>query len=161
MNLFVKIASILFFSSALISCGDGSHDHNNSETAAHADEHADEHGHDLDENSDLTIQLNNGDKWLVNDEMKPHVEKGESALNDYTTSNGTDYKALAMDLKDADKALISSCTMVGESHDELHKWLHPHLTLVGDLENAKSEKEANEVIEKLDVSYKNYHTYFQ
>ena len=161
MNLLVKYASILFFSSALISCGDGSNDHSTTDAEMHSDENVADHGDDLDQNSDLSIQLNNGDKWLVNDEMKPSVEKGEEALNAYLASKNGDYKSLAQELKSADENLISSCTMDGKSHDELHKWLHPHLTLVSDLENAESPQEADEVIEKLKTSYENYHTYFQ
>ncbi len=158
MNLFVKYTVILIFGSVLISCGDGSHDHNtsHSEMQSNAD-----HANKMDETSDLAIQLNNGDKWLVNDEMKPALEKGENALNDYLASNNNDYKSLAQELKSANSNLISSCTMDGVSHDELHKWLHPHLTLVGDLENAKTVNEADEVIEKLKSSYETYHTYFQ
>ena len=160
MNQLLKLASILFFSTAIISCGDGAHNHNATESEQHADDHAN-HGHDLDENSDLTIELNNGNKWLVNDEMKPHVQQGEKSLNDYLASSDRDYKSLAQDLKQSNKNLIASCTMEGKSHDELHKWLHPHLTLIGDLENAQSEEEASKVVEKLNNSFKSYHTYFQ
>lgn len=163
MNQILKFATILFFSSALISCGDGTHNHNATESHDHSEHHADhaDHDHDHDLDNNLAIELNKGDRWLVNDEMKPHVEKGEQALKAYTSSNGSDYKALAQELKSADKALISSCTMEGKSHDELHKWLHPHLTLVSDLESAETEQEANDVIAKLQESYQNYHTYFQ
>lgn len=160
MNQLFKLSTILFFSTVLISCGDGSHNHTAHEHESHSEAHAD-HGHDLNENSDLSIELINGNKWLVNDEMKPHVQQGEKALNAYLASASTDYKSLAEELRTSNQNLIASCTMQGQSHDELHKWLHPHLTLVSDLEKSGTDEEASEVIEKLTASYKSYHTYFQ
>lgn len=108
-----------------------------------------------------TIELDNGNKWLINDEMKPHIAEGEAAVNDYIAENRTDYKALADTLKNIDNALISSCTMEGKSHDELHKWLHPHLELVAELKDAKNEEEANKIIGKIDASYDTFWVYFQ
>lgn len=160
MNLLVKYVSVLLFSSVLISCGNGTDNHNASEAEEHADIH-EEHGQNVDDHSELTIELNNNEKWLVNNEMKPHVSAGEKALDNYMSSGGDDYKSLAKDLKKANENIIANCTMQGKSHDELHKWLHPHLALVSQLENAASEDEATPLIEKLDTSFQNYHTYFQ
>ena len=56
--------------------------------------------------------------------------------------------------------LINSCTMDGKSHDELHKWLAPHLELVEKL-GASDDAEAKELVSKLADSYKTYHEYFQ
>lgn len=107
------------------------------------------------------LSLNSGQKWVVNDEMKPFVEEGEQALNKYIQSDHGDYKALSAELKNANNELISSCTMEGKSHDELHKWLHPHLELVDELTNANNQTEADKIIQRLTNSYQNYHTYFQ
>ena len=123
------------------------------ETESHA-----EHHHD--ENSEV-IELNNGKKWLVNEEMKPFVLKGEELVNAYIQNNQTDYKALAQQVKDQNSQLIKSCTMGGKSHDELHKWLHPHLEIVKTLENETDATKANEVVAQLQHSYKEYHEYFQ
>lgn len=51
--------------------------------------------------------------------------------------------------------------MDGKSHDELHKWLHPHLEIVKTLENETDATKANEVVAQLQHSYKEYHEYFQ
>ena len=51
--------------------------------------------------------------------------------------------------------------MKGKSHDELHKWLAPHLKLVADLEKANNEIEAKELLLKLKSSYDLYDQYFQ
>jgi hypothetical protein len=70
----------------------------NQETENHA-----EHQHD--ENSEA-IELNNGEKWLVNEEMKPFVMKGEELVNSFIQNNQADYKALAQQLKEQNDQLI-------------------------------------------------------
>ncbi len=107
------------------------------------------------------IQLNNGQKWKVNDEMKPNIESGRAFLIDYEQSKSISFNDLAVQLSEANTALISSCTMSGASHDELHKWLHPHMELTAQLKEAQSEEEAEIVIEKLLQSYEKYGEYFE
>ena len=116
-----------------------------------------EHQHD---ESSEAIELNNGEKWLVNEEMKPFVVKGEELVNSYIQNNQTDYKALAQQVKEQNSQLIKSCTMDGKSHDELHKWLHPHLDIVKTLENETDAIKANEIVSQLQHSYQEYHQYF-
>ena len=110
--------------------------------------------------SSEAIELNNGQKWVVNEEMKPFVMKGEELVNAYIQNNHTDYKALAQQVKDQNSQLIKSCTMGGKSHDELHKWLHPHLEIVKTLENETDATKANETVLHLQHSYQEYHQYF-
>jgi hypothetical protein len=107
------------------------------------------------------IAFNRGGKWKVNAEMYPFVKEGESLVKTYAESGDEDYKSLAENLAEQNKHLISSCTMDGVSHDELHKWLHPHLELTKALKNAKNLDEANPIVEELLESYEVYHTYFQ
>ena len=107
---------------------------------------------------EVSIELDNGKKWKVNTEMTPFITSGEQILNEF---DGKDYKALAKQLKEKNNGLIKSCTMNGKSHDELHKWLHPHLQLVDALSKAKNEQEAEEVISELKKSFTTYNTYFQ
>ncbi len=72
----------------------------------------------------------------------------------------TDYKTIAEQIKDQNSQLIKSCTMDGKSHDELHKWLHPHLELVKELENESNVEKVHEIISKIQYSYNLYHQYF-
>ena len=110
--------------------------------------------------SDVLV-LNNGAKWKVNTEMKPFIEKGDALLDEFISQNGTDYHGLAVDLKNQNDSLIRSCTMKGESHEELHKWLHPHLKLVDNLANAGTSSEATEIITQIDKSYETFQDYFE
>jgi len=107
------------------------------------------------------IELNNGQKWAVNEEMKPHIEQGYVILTTYLSEGGTDNEKLAKDLQEQNSKLIRSCTMDGKSHDELHKWLHPHLELVKELSKAKTPDEVSEVTDKLEASYDLYVQYFE
>lgn len=117
-----------------------------------------EHQHD--ETSEA-VELNSGKKWIVNDEMKPFVAKGEGLVTTYLQSSQTNYNKLAQKLKDQNNQLIKSCTMKGKSHDELHKWLHPHLELVEALEKSANENEAKGIVLKLQKSNEVYHQYFE
>ena len=110
--------------------------------------------------SSETIALNNGEKWKVNEEMKPFIVKSEAVLEAYVKNNGTDYKKLAQDIKDQNSLLIKSCTMEGPSHDELHKWLHPHLELVERLGEIDNPEKAKVMVAELEASYQMYHEYF-
>lgn len=117
-----------------------------------------EHHHHEDQKP---IELDNGGKWAVNEEMKIHVLKGEELVNNYLVAGLSDYKTLAEQVKEQNDQLIKSCTMKGKSHDELHKWLHPHLETVKKLEQETDAGKANEIVLQLQHSYKEYHNYFQ
>ena len=107
------------------------------------------------------ISLNNGEKWEVNAEMKPHIEKGEAVLKAFITEESEDYPQLAAELQEQNNALIKSCTMKGKSHDELHKWLYPHIQLINQLSKAENYTQAKETINALEKSFKLYHQYFK
>src|SRR5690606_9551361 len=61
------------------------------------------------------VELNLGERWLVNEEMKPFVSKGEELVNKYIQDGKSDPKMLADQLKDQNNQLIKSCTMEGKS----------------------------------------------
>jgi hypothetical protein len=97
-------------------------------------------------------------KWIVNTEMTPFILEAEQLLLNY---KGSDYETLAEQLKTKNNGLIKSCTMNGKSHDELHKWLHPHMNLIETLDDAADKAEADKIIDQLKISFQTYNTYFQ
>lgn len=107
------------------------------------------------------LQLNKGAKWTVNAEMKPHIEKAADVLDAYVSQQSTDYLSLAAQLKEQNDLLIQSCTMKGKSHDELHKWLHPHIELVTALAKAGSSAEAESIVAHIAESFETYQNFFQ
>ena len=91
---------------------------------------------------DYGIELDNGQKWKVNPEMMPPIQASIQAIKAFEGQELNSYKELAKILGDNNQTLISSCTMTGKSHDELHKWLHPYIGMVDKLANAKNQKVA-------------------
>lgn len=105
------------------------------------------------------LDLNNGKKWAVNDEMKPFVAEIETQLNAYEPKNG-DYKMLASNLSTSNDNLVKSCTMTGVPHDHLHAWLAPHMKEIEKLKKAENRPEANKSVDELKESMEKYHAYF-
>lgn len=110
---------------------------------------------------DAGLRLNDGEKWVVNAEMKPHIEKGHELLNDFIERGGTEYKELAEGLRMQNLALIESCTMKGESHEELHKWLITHMGLIEQLSTSMDNDQSEELIADLEESFNTYHKFFK
>ena len=152
------IASLIF-----IGCGVNKTENTHQHDASHNhEEHAQENvsaGHQ--HNQAYEIELVDGKKWMVNNEMKPFLQKGEELVNQYLQNNQTDYKTLATQLNEQNSQLIKSCTMEGKSHDELHKWLHPHLELVKELEKVSIKEDADHIIHHISESYQAYKNYFE
>ncbi|NNK88323.1 MAG: hypothetical protein HKO90_08570 [Flavobacteriaceae bacterium] len=107
------------------------------------------------------LELNNGAKWQVNTEMKSYILRGDEILSTYLSGKSKNYRALAEELKNQNISLIKSCNMKGKSHDELHKWLIPHMELVEQLLNANDLNEAETLVFQLEDSYNTYHIYFE
>lgn len=107
------------------------------------------------------IDLDNGEKWAVNEEMKPFVEKGAELVKLTLEKDEIDGRNLAQELKSLNDQLIKSCTMTGQSHEELHKWLHPHLELVKKLENNEEPAKVEVLVHNLNKSYLTYNRFFK
>lgn len=114
-------------------------------------------------NQDLveTITLDNGQKWVVNSQMRPFIEQGEQLVNAYISNGDSDYLLLAQNLKQTNTELIKSCTMTGKSHDQLHLWLHPHIQIVEALSKQSDLEQSNQIINQLQQSYNQYHVFFE
>jgi len=111
--------------------------------------------------SEVELILNDGAKWKVSPEMMPHINASINRVDDYLETSQTDYKKLAKVLTLNNNKLISSCNMRGAAHDELHKWLAPHLQFVEDLDNSVSEKVASKNVEKIKASFEKLNEYFE
>lgn len=92
--------------------------------------------------------------------MKPFVQKGHELVNAFIAERRNDYQDLAEQLTVQNNQLIQSCTMEGKSHDELHKWLHPHLELVQELGSKDNGAEADKIVVEIQQSYLEYQKYF-
>ena len=125
-----------------------------------SDKHAtDDHEKSEDHDETVKLDLNNGEKWTVNNEMKPFIAETESQLNAYKPADG-DYKMLATNLDAANEKLIKSCTMTGTPHDKLHVWLAPHMKEIEKLKKAEDREHANKIVGELKESMEKYHEFF-
>lgn len=151
----ILLAASVFF---MISCNSEksakNHAHENTEMSETQDAHNHNHA------QTNAIELNNGAKWVVNEEMKPYVSNIKDRINTYVANNETDYKKLAADLEVENTRLIKSCTMKGKSHDELHKWLHPHLDIVKRLKQEEDPEKAKALVGELVTSGETYDAHF-
>lgn len=151
----IKIISFIAASLFLLSCENtsGEKSKEQTETATSA-----EHHHD---GETETIQLNNGEKWNVDTPMLLHIRKMESDVLAFGQAEQKDYDALTAKLQTNIDLLTSGCTMKGQAHDELHKWLLPYINLVNELSEAKDETEAAKHFEIIKASFVTFNQYFQ
>ena len=107
------------------------------------------------------IVLNNGKKWSVNEEMMVHVKSMENEVNTFEAKNVEDYSVLAQKIKTHIDMLVSSCTMKGQSHDELHKWLVPFIDSSDKFSASKTEEEFATNLKNIKASLLTFNTYFE
>ena len=112
-----------------------------------------EHQHSENE----AIQLNDGEKWKVDDNMMRHIRNMEKDVVNFDKESGANYSLLAEKLKANIELLTSNCTMKGKAHDELHKWLVPFIELV---DAFSKDKSANQYTE-MKHSFLTFNQYFQ
>ena len=146
----LKITSILLSTFFLFSCNDKA---NNKSAETSQDTKTEVHEHSNDE----TIQLNDGQKWKVDVDMMAHIRIMENDVTSFDKETPENYQLLADNLKKNLDLLTSNCTMKGEAHDELHKWLLPYIELVDHFSKDKS----NENLAKIQESFTTFNQYFQ
>ena len=109
----------------------------------------------------INIELNNGEKWKVDEAMLLHIRNMESDVFSFSKLKEKEYNALAISLQSKIDLLTSNCTMKGKAHDELHKWLLPYIDLVKEFSESKDETTLNEQFQKIQTSFTTFNQYFQ
>ncbi len=108
--------------------------------------------------SEEDIQLNNGEKWLVEPSMLLIIRKMENEVNQFDQQSFSQLgKKLTIDIEE----LTSNCTMTGQAHDELHKWLLPYIDIVDHLVQTNDQKEAKAVYLQIKQSFHTFNQYFK
>jgi len=148
-----KIFLITTIAISFIACkNEGSHENHehHDETVTHEEDH---HNHESE-----AILLNNGEKWKVVENMSGYIRNMEKAVNEF---EGEDYPALAKTIDENIRELTSNCTMEGQAHDELHKWLLPFIELSEEFDVATELEEQEQIYREFKASFKIYNTYFE
>lgn len=151
-----KIFLITTIAISFIACkNEGSHENHDdqehhNETVAHEEDH---HNHESE-----AIMLNDGKKWKVVETMSGYIRNMEKAVNEF---EGEDYPALAKTIDENIRELTSNCTMEGQAHDQLHKWLLPFIELSEEFDVATELEEQEKIYREFKASFKTYNTYFE
>lgn len=111
---------------------------------------------------DEALQLNAGKKWKVDDHMMDELRELESIVNHSNRKENTmSLDAIADSLIVHLDLLTSNCTMQGQAHDELHKWLVPFIELVNEYANYEDESVAKQQLIEMKSRFLEFNTYFE
>jgi len=151
----MRFSAILIFSGTLFlySCGQQQEEKKKEVTSQVMEDHH--------QNKTDSIELNNGEKWKVDENMITHIRNMENDVSNFKGTTLTEYKTLSENLQKNVDLLTSNCTMKGKAHDELHKWLLPYIDLVKKLSEAKDEIKAAKQLEYIQTSFSTFNQYFQ
>jgi hypothetical protein len=104
-------------------------------------------------NMEGPIVLDDGNKWEVPAEMMKHIKTMEFDAKFFNDSTLQGHAALAGKLKATLDELTSNCTMKGQGHDELHKWLLPHIDNVDAYMQMTNLDSATAKLEEIKASF--------
>jgi hypothetical protein len=110
----------------------------------------------------LGIQLNGGNKWKVVPEMLIHIRAMERDVTNFKINNElANYKALAQNLQLNIDKLTANCTMEGQAHDELHKWLLPYIDDVAVLATIDTTTKATVKYNQIKNTFEVFNVFFE
>jgi hypothetical protein len=121
----------------------------------------DESNEEIHEHSSDEIQLNEGKKWKVDDSMMVYIRNMESSFEKFKLIDDNSFIQLTDTLLSNINLLTSNCTMKGQAHDELHKWLVPYIDLVNKLAESKVKVENTQLHLELKESFATFNQFFE
>lgn len=150
----LKLLAFLFTLIGIISCN------NTQQNASNAmPDSVVKDNHEVKESEE--IELNNGEKWKVDEPMMALIKKMETEIMGFNKTETNHYSVLAKSLKITIDSLTSNCTMKGKAHDELHKWLLPFIDLVDEFKNNITDASlADKNLQTLKKSFETLNQYF-
>lgn len=116
-------------------------------------------GHNID--TSAPIELNEGAKWTVPPVMHQHVVEMHKSVEAFGKDESAVFADLQVSLQAGTKNVIADCTMEGQGHIELHKWLLPFIDLINSLDDLESNEARSQWLSDIKASFINYHTYFE
>lgn len=110
------------------------------------------------ENNNLV--LHQGKKWQVPAHMMNELRAMERILNTHDTKHHY-VAALGDSLQAHLEALTSSCTMEGDAHDELHKWLVPFMEKTDAIPALTDSTRQAEAVHELQQAFVEFNRFFE
>ena len=109
----------------------------------------------------LTLKLNNGEKWVANNETQIGIVKMDSIIKKFKNDETNNYLGLGNDLSKQTGFIIKSCNMTGEAHDQLHVVLVPMLDEISILKESKNTEDSITALVELELLIKAYFSHFE
>lgn len=106
------------------------------------------------------LKLNDGVKWNVDKGIADGIIEINKSVQKRRSHDVLDYQLLGDAIAIQTQYIISNCTLKGEAHKELHKWLLPFLDLKEALVMTASPEEGAAVLENIKYELLTYNTYF-
>ncbi|WP_417873572.1 hypothetical protein [Xanthomarina gelatinilytica] len=106
------------------------------------------------------INLNNGDKWQANPETTKEIHAMLKILKETEAFKVEDYQKLGKHLNKSKTVIITSCTMEGLAHDNLHVYLLPLIEKIHYLSRASTMEEGQIIKENIQTHLEMYNSYF-
>lgn len=107
------------------------------------------------------IKLDNGNRWIANKETNTGVEEMIQTIEKSTPKTVADFHQLATQLNETKNFVVKECTMKGESHDNLHVFLHPLIDKIDALGQISTMDQGAEIKESINENLQLYHKYFE
>lgn len=104
--------------------------------------------------TNINIELVDNNKWPVDKPMMAHIQNIKKDVVQFDGVTLEDYTKLSKKIDAHLDLLTSNCTMTGQGHDELHKWLLPFLEVTTNFSNSKTVEEAQETYLVINHSFK-------
>ena len=112
-------------------------------------------------NESAKLILNNGQKWIANNETHIGIENMNSIIKAFKPDANKDYMALGESLSKQTSFVIKNCSMKGEPHDQLHVVLVPMLDEISILKDSKNIDDLEHALNKLETLINDYFAHFK
>lgn len=109
----------------------------------------------------LKLKLDNGKKWVVNNETQIGIAKMDSILKSAKFDGIESYVDLGNQLSKQTSYIIKSCDMTGEAHDQLHVVLVPILDEISILKEATHVNESKNALSRIKKLIEDYYNHFK
>ena len=104
--------------------------------------------------ANVKINILNDKKWDVDKPMMAHIQHIKNDVIQFNGNSLDDHKNLSAKIDENLGLLTSNCTMKGQAHDELHKWLLPFLEITETYKNSDSKEKAQNNYQIIKQSFK-------
>ena len=107
----------------------------------------------------ITVQLNEGKKWVANPETTEGIHQMTALLDSFNgRATAGELRTLKEDLDKAFNRILQRCTMTGEAHAQLHNYLLPMKKMIQELNPDSADQ--TETLSRLKAYLSEYQNYF-